>query len=280
MPALVGPPLLCSRQVEPEYYQSQYTLINREGRLRFAAVLRHTFHLPPEILAEIFLHCLPQAGFPSPTTAPLVLCGVCRRWRDVAIGTSALWSSLSIDFDRMSNPGPMTDPNPVYQTWLSRARGAPLSLLLQQEDFDGYVAIDDREALARSVVELSGQWRSIQVGVRQDLANALFPITETYPLLEDLNISPPDHQDNLAISIFHAPQLREVTISRYNMHIQLPWHQLTTLGCYRASIPSYLDILSPSPKVSEARKPPKSRLKAPQVLSSLNKPVRQGLFTH
>ncbi|KAJ7194315.1 hypothetical protein GGX14DRAFT_378075, partial [Mycena pura] len=48
-----------------------------------------------EILAHIFVYCLPHGRIrPSPRTAPLVLGQICRRWRDVALSTGRLWSSL------------------------------------------------------------------------------------------------------------------------------------------------------------------------------------------
>ncbi|KAJ6501995.1 hypothetical protein C8R45DRAFT_790016, partial [Mycena sanguinolenta] len=50
-------------------------------------------HVPTEIFAEIFVLCLPTSRFvvPSLIAAPLAMCGVCRRWRDVALSTSLLW---------------------------------------------------------------------------------------------------------------------------------------------------------------------------------------------
>ncbi|KAF8868912.1 hypothetical protein BD779DRAFT_816332 [Infundibulicybe gibba] len=53
--------------------------------------------LPPEILREIFLHCILLPGkwgsFSSRDT-PLVLIKVCREWREVAVSTPELWSVL------------------------------------------------------------------------------------------------------------------------------------------------------------------------------------------
>ncbi|KAJ7940156.1 hypothetical protein B0H13DRAFT_1454893, partial [Mycena leptocephala] len=79
--------------------------------------------LPPEILAEIFIHCLPTQEFVTPdlTTAPLILCGICRRWREVALSTPKLWNSLFLQLNTYKTAD-------FCQMWLSRARGAPLSL--------------------------------------------------------------------------------------------------------------------------------------------------------
>ncbi|KAJ7143102.1 hypothetical protein C8R43DRAFT_866226, partial [Mycena crocata] len=48
---------------------------------------------PPEILSEIFIHCLPDDKFITPdlATAPLLLCGICHHWKDITLATPELW---------------------------------------------------------------------------------------------------------------------------------------------------------------------------------------------
>ncbi|KII92014.1 hypothetical protein PLICRDRAFT_104006, partial [Plicaturopsis crispa FD-325 SS-3] len=52
--------------------------------------------LPPELLSEIFVHCLPEDTTPNVRRAPLLLGRVCRRWRAISLSTPQLWSSISI----------------------------------------------------------------------------------------------------------------------------------------------------------------------------------------
>ncbi|EIW78525.1 hypothetical protein CONPUDRAFT_145722 [Coniophora puteana RWD-64-598 SS2] len=82
-------------------------------------------NLPPEILAEVFTHTLAPCPYvePSVSCSPIVLVRVCRRWRDVALATPRLWSSLHVSLSK------------VYQScwtgyshWLMRAKAAPTSL--------------------------------------------------------------------------------------------------------------------------------------------------------
>ncbi|OAX34723.1 hypothetical protein K503DRAFT_698218, partial [Rhizopogon vinicolor AM-OR11-026] len=49
--------------------------------------------LPTEILQRIFKACLPAGRYVTPDIrfAPLLLCQICRRWREVAEATSELW---------------------------------------------------------------------------------------------------------------------------------------------------------------------------------------------
>ncbi|KAF8878836.1 hypothetical protein BD779DRAFT_1789131 [Infundibulicybe gibba] len=52
--------------------------------------------IPPEVLGEIFLHCLLLKGWGSfsPCDAPWVLIKVCHLWKEVALSTPLLWSRL------------------------------------------------------------------------------------------------------------------------------------------------------------------------------------------
>jgi len=54
--------------------------------------------MPPEILAKIFLSCLPHKPIdheqPNVKISPMNLCHTCYYWRNVALGTPRLWNSL------------------------------------------------------------------------------------------------------------------------------------------------------------------------------------------
>jgi len=54
--------------------------------------------VPREILAQIFLSCLPRRPIdhkqPDLKISPMTLCHICSYWRNVALGTPRLWNSL------------------------------------------------------------------------------------------------------------------------------------------------------------------------------------------
>ncbi|TDL22327.1 hypothetical protein BD410DRAFT_788580, partial [Rickenella mellea] len=97
-------------------------------RSRSSTIVR----IPYELLAQIFeLCCLSQrvanysCTIPSKHKAPLLLLGVCRKWRDCALSTGSLWSRLCI--------GRVSSENSVLhaieaKTWLDRAGSIPLSI--------------------------------------------------------------------------------------------------------------------------------------------------------
>ncbi|KAJ7656791.1 hypothetical protein DFH06DRAFT_465227 [Mycena polygramma] len=104
--------------------------------LKLAQIVYPVQLLPPEIIARIFIDCLPVHGRvrPSPMAPPLLLAQICRDWRVIALGTCKLWRSLDVAF--IQRPWDRKDvPNdgalPIMKTWLSRAKGHPLSLTIR-----------------------------------------------------------------------------------------------------------------------------------------------------
>ncbi|PFH46152.1 hypothetical protein AMATHDRAFT_126557, partial [Amanita thiersii Skay4041] len=48
--------------------------------------------LPPDVLVNIFIHCLQKRAASNTTgAAPLLLCEVCSSWRTLALQTPRLW---------------------------------------------------------------------------------------------------------------------------------------------------------------------------------------------
>ncbi|KAG2143793.1 uncharacterized protein EDB93DRAFT_569274 [Suillus bovinus] len=87
---------------------------------------------PSEVLSLIFVHCLPETEhlLPSSNSAPILLTRICRRWREVALGTSILWCGVQIvdigDEDRQQ-----AALSRCYGTWLKRSRDRSLALALK-----------------------------------------------------------------------------------------------------------------------------------------------------
>ncbi|KAJ7830516.1 hypothetical protein B0H14DRAFT_2201338, partial [Mycena olivaceomarginata] len=60
------------------------------------ALISHPRRLPPDIVREIFVACLPtdRNAVMSAQEAPLLLCRICSAWRTIALSTPRLWASL------------------------------------------------------------------------------------------------------------------------------------------------------------------------------------------
>ncbi|KAJ7663134.1 hypothetical protein DFH06DRAFT_344885 [Mycena polygramma] len=116
----------------------------RELETELAQIVYPVLTLPPEIVTQIFVACLPSHGRvrPSPHTPPLTLAQICRHWREIALSSSELWSSVDIllspQFMHAAWFGlrPLPDP-PIYEAlpmielWFSRAKERPLSLTVR-----------------------------------------------------------------------------------------------------------------------------------------------------
>ncbi|KIJ15882.1 hypothetical protein PAXINDRAFT_11459 [Paxillus involutus ATCC 200175] len=102
----------------------KHIVASMEAHQAFISCIRR---LPPEILGEIFIQCLPPHPHikPSSRAAPLLLTRICRGWRQVAFSTPRLWCSLELWWPRLPR---IQQESQFYHHWLSRARSCPLSL--------------------------------------------------------------------------------------------------------------------------------------------------------
>ncbi|KAJ6531575.1 hypothetical protein DFH09DRAFT_1370404 [Mycena vulgaris] len=178
---------------EPQYQNQHILVSDKYGRLRYAAFSRRALAFPPEILGEIFLHCLPDEEFITPDTdaAPLVLCEICRQWREVALTTPELWSSLSLNI-RWVTIADDTALFDLYWRWLTRARSTPLSLGVY--DSGGFRArvTSAAKSLMQAIAGLSPQWRNVDVAVAtyvEEYLQILRPKGGQFPFLEKLTIA-------------------------------------------------------------------------------------------
>jgi hypothetical protein len=82
--------------------------------------------LAPEIIEDIFLHCLPprRSRTPSRLKAPILPCQICSSWRRIALGLSELWEvlALCVTRDNIDEDGRTTGENSLSaaQEWFSR----------------------------------------------------------------------------------------------------------------------------------------------------------------
>ncbi|KAJ7871596.1 hypothetical protein B0H13DRAFT_1634204 [Mycena leptocephala] len=84
--------------------------------------------LPNEIVSEIFIHFLPTYPLFPPLTgllSPTLLTRICRRWREIALGTPALWSAIRASY---YDGIPLKQKAHIFDIWLRRSRFCPLFL--------------------------------------------------------------------------------------------------------------------------------------------------------
>ncbi|KAF9533768.1 hypothetical protein CPB83DRAFT_844497 [Crepidotus variabilis] len=219
--------------------------------------LIHPLRRNPDILREIFVHCLPAEhdSVVSPRELPLLLTGVCHYWRDLALTTPRLWASIHIAIPATpravdlsgASLEPVSDFRrdallEVITVWLSRSGSCPLSISIYDPRFGGG-AIKESLPFFNAVVLHSSRWRKLTLN-GEGAALAKFDELEAsqVPLLEevDLNIysigaqlmglqpggTISHHPSWTRFGLLTAPTIRKLKLSIKPNEIPLLWTNL------------------------------------------------------
>ncbi|KAJ6577961.1 hypothetical protein B0H19DRAFT_1371005, partial [Mycena capillaripes] len=184
--------------------------------------------LPTEIVSEIFIHFLPTYPLRPPLTgllSPTLLTQICRRLREIALNTPALWRSIGSD-----NNGVAIDRKLlaiVFDTWLNSSRCCPLSL-----QFDAGDLPDDTPGNAevlQSILPHRARCEYLDLFI----APSQLPMIESaMPLLRELSLMLTDDSAgaNVFVALHEVPLLCTVTLNNSNTSmIILTWAQLTSI---------------------------------------------------
>ncbi|KAJ7286479.1 hypothetical protein C8J57DRAFT_1287762 [Mycena rebaudengoi] len=261
-----------------EYQDQTCILQDSRGKLTFGPVNRLVLTLPSEIISEIFLHCLPPAEFidVDMSTAPLLLCRICRQWKQIALATPGLWSSLRLDVNDFRDERSYTDLDSVefYSSWLKNAKHTPLNLQI----FDCiYLYTDPRVMppppwfsapgfrlsvwlreldkpnamrlleVLKLIQQRATQWRSLDINLHSTYLDALFPSTRNFPFLESLVIESPTVPFAKLDGPFRSgdmPLLRELRLyeNTASALVAFPWAQLTLFVTHKISVSDCVDV--------------------------------------
>jgi hypothetical protein len=113
-------------------------MVGPRKRHKVKPLARHSVfpinQFPREILAEIFWNCLPETDVKGPhmqmskRVAPLLVSSICSSWRELALATPKLWTTLGMI---LGNPDtdPLATATQVVNTWLEHSGTLPLKLL-------------------------------------------------------------------------------------------------------------------------------------------------------
>jgi hypothetical protein len=199
------------------------------------------WHLPPEILSYIFVlslsHRPPNEVNRTSLRKSLLLARVNQYWRQVALSTPQLWTTIFLDSKSLggAREGHEAPAEPssssslcMPKVCLERSGACPLSITVFSQEFN--VDILD------FIIPLSDRWRRISLSTNMTMLQNLFPIRRKLSRLEHLEIrntqwaEGPPPAVGLLSYFSEAPLLKHVMVSNtFQPSFKiLPLQQLTT----------------------------------------------------
>ncbi|KAF8882555.1 hypothetical protein BD779DRAFT_919240 [Infundibulicybe gibba] len=177
---------------------------------------------PPELLAEVFAALVTMAKiyWDLRSQPPLMLMGVCSRWRKIVLDTPRLWIKI---FGLPSMP---VDP------WIIRSKELPL-----------YVELNSSfPSILEALVPHSYRWEHVGFSLEAGLPSVLARVKTRLHLLKRLNIFFGPATTGTVDFCEVAPQLTEVSlIGIYQpVIIQLPWEQLEVCTLDNSGLALYI----------------------------------------
>lgn len=204
-------------------------------------LLSPILRLPSELLEHIFTFCLPSQRFVPlyQQSAPLLLTSVNRLFRERALATPHLWSSLSI---HRNSSGTGFYPHPsLIELFIERSAAVPLSWSLEDAKPSLTVVDTNRPPMPVSqIVELyvphAERWKHVRIdygsGWVPNTGLDLIPANDQFPILETFSIKRGYWLDNREIGILSrmlaSPRLRGVSWYSQKPYttLTMPWSQL------------------------------------------------------
>jgi len=182
--------------------------------------------LPNEIVSEIFIHFLPDYPLCPPLSgilSPTVLTHICRKWREIALATPALWRAIPLDW--ILHDSASEAQLHVVEDWLRRSRCGPLSIRM---DDDIYMSETPVDKILETLLAQRARLEHIKLVFP---VSYLLNVTRPMPQLHELDIRIPQHDAAFphSAALEEVPRLRAVTLDFSPPANFLPWSQLTSL---------------------------------------------------
>ncbi|KAJ7873407.1 hypothetical protein B0H13DRAFT_1023950, partial [Mycena leptocephala] len=180
--------------------------------------------LPNEIISEIFIFFLPIYPRCPPLTgllSPTLLTRICRRWREIALGTPELWRAISLsDCEDISIENQVR----ISDIWLTRSGCCPLSVQMDEGE-DGYAV---NESVLAAVTPHSARWEHLKLHISAWHLRTL-DRAASMSLLRHLDLTL-DTPSPAFLEFHEVPMLRTVILNDHAAAVvELPWPQLTSL---------------------------------------------------
>ncbi|KAF7314846.1 F-box domain-containing protein [Mycena kentingensis (nom. inval.)] len=214
--------------------------------------------LPPELVAEIFLLCIPLYPNCPPLFgihSPLKLTQICKLWREIAHTTPRLWTSIALlnpDFDRY----PLDRQLTTARSWLNRTRRLPLSVVF---DNAWDLSAEERQRALAVLLEHRAKWEHAVLRVEDTATLETIAIADA-PLLQELEVhAKPDADAQIRWpflpphSAATAPKLRSLLLHNVDVPFEptvgWDWSRLTRVHLPNTSVAVIASLLRQAPNI-------------------------------
>ncbi|KAJ7103755.1 hypothetical protein C8R44DRAFT_344067 [Mycena epipterygia] len=208
--------------------------------------------LPPEVVSEIFIHCLCDTrARPNFAEAPLLLCNICSDWRSIATATPALWSSLELTF-KFSLFGSRFIA--LLAIWLSRTGSHPLSLSLGYDEYTAAKRRHQLDQLVNLLIQHCDQWEEVELKLPD--ASEFDQFKASFPALKMLTVGHSGKPFTTTVSSFtDTPSLMRIHLNEGCALGPVAWKtigpQLTVLKCEALHVDECLRLLRTATRIVE-----------------------------
>ena len=183
--------------------------------------------LPSELLGEIFVFSVPDISvwlFDNCAYREAVMLpgNICRKWREVALATPRLWTSISLNVADGYEEAELA----MVSAWLERSASCFLRLRLVHKSPTPAPAIID------AIIAHSHRCEHLNFVMPVGMIYGLEPAKHRFPQLQSLEIGCPPDDDlpwTMPLEAFEAaPQLRCLVIGNHvsPFFLRVPWSQL------------------------------------------------------
>ena len=220
-------------------------------------ILAPARRLPPDVLHEIFFHCLPTRHNPimKHLESPLLLTRICSSWRAIALSSPRIWSKIHIPLPgdpslSESGNGIITDETSLsnrrqrfarilqlrcdaVRRWLSRTGTCPLSLsVIYPGYFPGVHNLNDEltHEMFDILLSYADRWSDVNLSMPEAIYNKLQSNINptTFSILKSLKINLyPDifatnNTQPIPIRLLAVPGLRKIALDAILVTLKLP----------------------------------------------------------
>lgn len=209
--------------------------------------------LPFEMLSEIFVLYLPEDRLLSTLGLKRTVMrpgSICKRWREIALSTPRLWSSIGLNLSRTAE-GHVE----LARKWLLRSGNVPLSIRLHGHSF---LCVDDTLpcVIVDMLIRHVERWEVVDFDLPLSLLRQILPARNRLTSLRNLSIRVPSIviMPPMPMDLFEsASRMTKLAISHdVILAFAFPWTQLTSLTVSTSiSLEQCYDILNRTPNLVE-----------------------------